>query len=326
MWRALCRYFDEPHLRVLFARYATYCGSDPFLAPATLNVIPHVELGFGLHTVEGGMYRLAEALAALARERGVAVRLDADVERVELDERERRAVAVHIGGERLEADAVICNGDVAQLPHRLLAGTRWAATHLAAFDALPPSLSAFVHLAVARSGDSRLRHHNVFFSDDYPREFEALTARHEAPDSPTVYLCAPDHAEVGSQRWFFLSNAAAVPAGDLAPSVESWGAEATRCRARLGVVLAHHGLALDGNVLAEQSVTPADFAGLFPSSRGSLYGAASNSRTSAFKRPPNRVRGLANLYCVGGSTHPGAGVPMVALSARITAGLIDRSL
>ena len=226
-----------------------------------------------------------------------------------------------MGGERLVADDIIVNCDVAQLYARLCAGTRLAARRGPRIAALPPSLSAYLNLIVAADAAALpLCHHNVFFSADYPREFDELWGRGgqaRAPSDPTVYLCAPDVARGSAlQRWFFLTNAPALPRGGDA----GWDAEQRQtCRARIATQLARHGIALDRHAQAERSVTPRDFEALFPHSRGALYGAAGNSRTAAFARPQNTVRGVENLYCVGGSTHPGAGVPMVALSARLTA-------
>lgn len=333
LWQSLTRFFSDERLRVLFGRYATYCGSDPFWAPATLGVIAHVELAFGLHQVEGGMYRLAEALAALAGELGVRLRLHAEAERVELCPKEARAVAVHAGGERLPADAVVANCDVAQLHERLLRGTRKGERHAREVAALPASLSAHLLLCAAeRTAGLPLAHHNVFFSADYRQEFAELTGAGQVPQNPTVYLCAsPDPAGPRTiDRWFFLVNAPPLSAEDAAsvrPAARERAAlEATQVRRRIAAQLARHGLNLGAHAAASRHVTPVDFAELFPFSRGSLYGAAGNSRMSAFYRPPNQVRDLDNVFCVGGSTHPGAGVPMVALSAQITTALLLRRL
>lgn len=322
LWQALRAQFDDERLRVLFARYATYSGADPFLAPATLSVIAHVEMALGVYAVVGGMYQVAAALAQLVGRLGGTLRCGAEVERVELDAREARAVAVHVGGERLAADDIIVNCDVAQLYARLCAGTRLAARRGPRIAALPPSLSAYLDLIVATDAAALpLCHHNVFFAADYEREFQEL--RHGPPRDPTVYLCNPDWQQA-AQRWFFLTNAPPQPppAAD-APASAAWTPEQqAACRARVGAKLARHGIDLGHHARAAQSVTPRDFAELFPFSRGALYGAAASSRLAAFKRPPNRVPGVPNLYCVGGSTHPGAGVPMVMLSAQLVAEMI----
>lgn len=319
LWKALNKHFDDERLRVLFARYATYSGANPFLAPATLSVIPHVELAFGVFSVEGGMYRVAEALAELVVRLGGTLRFSADVERVELDEKEQHAVAVHVGGERIVAEVILVNCDVAQLNERLLAGTRRGSELCARFSSLPPSLSAQLNLSVVEgAGTLPLVHHNVFFSADYPAEFVDLESG--PPRDPTIYLCNPDFRQE-RQRWFFLVNAPALSKNDV--KLDETRAEAAHCRTRIEAALRRHDIDWPALRRAEQTVTPHDFATLFPHSRGALYGAAASSRMAAFKRPPNRVPGVANLYCIGGSTHPGAGVPMAMLSAEIVCKMLE---
>lgn len=322
LWQALQAQFDDPRLRVLFARYATYSGADPFLAPATLSVIVHVEMALGVYAVVGGMYRVAEALAELVRRLGGELRCGVEVERIELDARESRAVAVHAGGERFAAEDVIVNCDVGQLYARLCAGTRLAAHHGPRIARLPPSLSAHLNLITVEDAAALpLCHHNVFFSADYAAEFQDL--RHGPPRDPTVYLCNPDWS-APAQRWFFLTNAPALPpAADGKDENSAWTpAQQAAVRARVAAQLSRHGIDLARYARAEHTVTPRDFAALYPHSRGALYGAAASSRLAAFRRPQNRVPGVRNLYCVGGSTHPGAGVPMVMLSAQLVAEMI----
>lgn len=319
LWQALQKYFDDERLRILFARYATYSGASPFSAPATLAVIPHVELAFGVFAVEGGMYRVAESLAELITGLGGTLHFSADASRIELDEKEQRAVAVHVGGERLTADVIIVNCDVAQLNERLLSGTRRGEALCARFSDLPPSLSAQLNLSVVEGAAKLpLTHHNVFFSSDYPAEFADL--QNGPPRDPTIYLCNPDFAK-GTQRWFFLVNAPALAKNDA--NLDEVRAASTHCRTRIEATLRRHAIDWPALRRAEQTVTPHDFATLFPHSRGAIYGAAANSRLAAFKRPPNRVPGVANLYCVGGSTHPGAGVPMAMLSAEIVCKMLE---
>jgi phytoene dehydrogenase-like protein len=152
-----------------------------------------------------------------------------------------------------------------------------------------------------------LLHHNVFFSRDYKREFDELVGERRPPEDPTVYVCAeaPD-------RHFILTNA---PPLDERGARIDWSVEASRCRARIERVLQRHGWAFTPT--ATHEIAPPEFAARFPSSRGAIYGLASNSRMAAFKRPANTLPGIDRLYFCGGSVHPGAGLPMVALSARI---------
>jgi 1-hydroxycarotenoid 3,4-desaturase len=327
LWDALSDFFPDPRLRQLFGRYATYNGSSPFHAPATLSVIAHVENDGGIFAVEGGIVRLAEALAARARALGVELATGVEVAEIVLDGNPKapRAVGVRVGEGAIErADVVVAACDVAHLHERLVpasaqprdfkrAGARYSDEEL--------SLSAFLLLAAAPLPSSpSLIHHNVFFSRDYAHEFRQLIDERRAPDDPTVYLCLEDRDE-REAGMFFLSNA---PPKQQAGAAIDWRAEAPRARARILEVLARHGWALAPR--AERLVTPDDFDALFPSSRGAIYGLASNSRMAAFKRPTNRVPGVAGLYAVGGTVHPGAGLPMVALSARITAALVREDL
>ncbi|MSP60830.1 MAG: phytoene desaturase [Myxococcales bacterium] len=326
LWKALEELFPDERLRVLYGRYATYNGSSPFLCPATLAVIIHVEQQFGIQVVQGGLYRLAEALAGVARSLGVAIHTGASVERVRAWGGQVRGLTVD--GEPHDADAVVANCDAAQLYGRLLPGDPAAARAAEKVSRLEPSLSAFVLLATAAVGDFPLAHHNVFFSSDYRREFDELFDRRlrRPPEDPTVYLCAQDRAPGlspppdGIERHLLLSNA---PPLDEASRTD-WSALGPHCRSRLLATLERYHLALSPT--AEQAVTPVDLEALFPASRGSIYGASSNSKMAAFERPENRVKGWRGLYLVGGSAHPGAGIPMVALSGKIAARLAAEDL
>jgi 1-hydroxycarotenoid 3,4-desaturase len=296
LWKALGEYFPDPRLRQLFGRYATYNGSSPFHAPATLAVIAHVENAYGIFACEGGIYRLAEALARRASELGVEIRTNCEVESIAV-ERER-VRGVRVNGEALRADVVVANCDVMHVYEKLL-GRRKLADKYAAEEL---SLSAYVLLAVAQPPLDVL-HHNVFFSGDYRREFDELITQRRPPSDPTVYLC------VEEDRCFLLSNAPPLN------RYFDWKAEAPRCRERIVKTLARFGWTLEPS--AEAEITPAEFAARFPSSRGAIYGLSSNSTMAAFKRPANKVPGITGLYLAGGTVHPGAGLPMVTLSARI---------
>jgi 1-hydroxycarotenoid 3,4-desaturase len=324
LMKALGDYFVDPRLRQLFARYATYNGSSPFHAPATLAVIAHVEHEHGIFAVAGGIYRLAEALERRARELGVEVITGADVEEIVVEPAGAgvRARGVRVAGVVETADAVVANCDVADAYQRLLArvapvrplGRKYAGEEL--------SLSAYVLLATAPPPPFALAHHNVFFSRDYAREFAELVDERRPPAEPTVYVCAEATVPAGGSGdgdggYFILTNA---PPLDGRGAAVDWLEEGPACRARVAAVLARHGWTLQPS--ATHELLPADFAARFPSSRGAIYGLASNSRMAAFKRPANRIAGIDGLAFCGGSVHPGAGLPMVALSARIATRLI----
>lgn len=314
LWRALGDYFRDPRLRQLFGRYATYCGSSPFRAPATLMLVAHVE-SLGVWTVEGGMRRLAVALAELAAARGAEFRYRAEAEALETAA--GRVCGVRLsGGERIACDAAVAGCDAAALAAGFLGNDARRAVR-----PVPPearSLSALTWSMRARTAGFPLAHHTVFFSGDYRAEFDAIE-RGRLPEEPTVYACAGDRrdglpAPTGPERLFCLVNAPAR--ADLTPLDPR---EIERCATRTFSLLARHGLTLEPQETV--ATGPSDFARMFPGTGGALYGRASHGWRASFQRPGVRSR-VPGLYLAGGSVHPGPGLPMAALSGRNAASCI----
>ena len=310
----------DPRLRQLFGRYATYCGSSPFQAPATLMLVAHVEAQ-GVWSVEGGLGALARALAALCETRGVRFRHHTDVAEVLVAEGRATGVSLR-GGERIVADAVLWNGDAAAL-----AAGRAGRAAMAAVPATAPatrSLSAVTVALAARMSGPALVRHNVFFSDDYPAEFEAIR-QGRVPERPTVYLCAQDRGEGapappadGIERALAIVNAPAD--GDRHRYTPE---ETDTCEERTFRQLARCGLTVERPPGSTLATTPSDFSDLFPGTGGALYGPASHGWMASFRRPGSRSR-LPGLHLAGGSVHPGSGVPMAALSGRLAAASLMR--
>jgi 1-hydroxycarotenoid 3,4-desaturase len=318
LWRALGRHFHDARLRQLFGRYATYCGCSPMLAPATLMLVAHVELD-GVWLVRGGMHRLATALQALARRLGVEFRYGAQVVTVEVGH--GRATGVRLAsGERIAARAVVANADAAAI-----AGSRLGAAAARGLRPVPErqrSLSAVTWNLVARTSGFELLRHNVFFSRDYETEFDQILRGGRLPAEPTVYVCAQDRDDAGrgaadgAERMLCLVNAPAL--GDRcdfdASAIESAGERTFSSLRRCG-------LAIERGPQATVVTTPADFERLFPGTGGALYGRAAHGWRASFDRPGSRTR-LPGFYLAGGSTHPGPGVPMAALSGRLAAACV----
>jgi phytoene desaturase len=330
------RYLRDPRLVQLLDRYATYTGSDPRRAPAALAAVPHLEQAYGSWYVRGGLRRLVEATAERAAERGAVLHLGARVEQVLVQG--GRAAGVRLaGGAVLDADVVVSDADATALYRDLLpprAGwrTRRARAQLAAAT---PSLSGFVLLLALRGrtpAGAGLAHHTVLFPADYDAEFDAVfgtgaRAGRPAPVAdPTVYVSAPDdpalRPDEGSEAWFVLVNAPRHAPGDPRAGVD-WEAPglADRYADRVLAVMAGRGLEVRDRLVWREVRTPADLERETASVGGSIYGSSSNGVRAAFLRPANRSP-VPGLFLVGGSSHPGGGIPLVGLSARIVADLV----
>jgi phytoene desaturase len=308
----------DPRLRTLLDRYATYAGADPRRAPAALVAIPYAELAFGGWYVRGGLATLGDVLLYLCIDAGVKVRTGTGVASVATAGRRVSGVVLDDGG-RLDADLVVSDVDGVRLYGELLPRRRRVRPHL------PRSLGGFVMLLGVRGAASRelgLAHHTVSFpAGDYPEsydaEFDAIFGTRRRParpaDDPTVYVSVADDPAVrpdGFEAWHVLVNAA--PDG-FGPTAVDWNAPgaAEAYADRILEVLASRGIDVRDRVLFREVRTPADLATATGSPGGAIYG----SPAHGLLRPPNRG-GPRGLFLVGGSVHPGGGLPMVALGAR----------
>lgn len=313
--------FDDPRLVQYADRYATYSGSSPFDAPATLSCIPHLEQSLGAWYVRGGLARLAETLGRLATDVGVTVRTGCDVAGVCRDG--DRATGVRLAsGERIDVDAVVADADALHLYRDLLPHRR--ARRRA--EAAPRSSSGFVLLLGVEGRTEGLAHHNVSFSADYRDEFAALFDRGEPARNPTVYVAAssitdPTQAPAGHENWFVLVNA---PAFSTKHRSDAGADLVEHAYAGYGdhvlEVMAARGWDLSGRIVHREEITPADIASRYRTPGGSIYGTSSNGAMAAFLRPGNRGP-IDRLYLCGGSSHPGGGLPLVAISGKIAAEL-----
>jgi len=319
MDQAIRRRVRSPHLRQLLARFATYVGANPYQAPATLSVIAHVELTGGVWYPRGGVYQIAAAMARLATELGVEIYTSTPVAGIEV--RGGRAVGVLAAdGRRFPADAVVANVDVTTVYEHLLPRTVGLERRLALKER-ETSCSGYVLLLGVEGTHPQLAHHNIFFNRDYRREFDDIFRRGIPPQDPTVYVAItgksdPEHAPPGCENWFVLVNAPALgPAFD-------WENRQAAYRTLVLETLARYGLDVRSRIRVEHALTPADIRRLTGAWRGALYGVSSNQALNAFRRPHNRCPDVQGLYFVGGTTHPGGGVPMVTLSGKIVVEMI----
>jgi phytoene desaturase len=327
-WRSLrglaSTYLHDPRLRALLDRYATYTGSDPRRAPAALLAVPYAEQAFGSWYVPGGLGQIAATLADRVREQGATVLLDTEVVEVVVEGGRARGVRLRDGA-TLAADVVVVNADAAALYGGLLRGPA-ARRPQRRIRRTTPSLSGFVLLLALDDPPPAQPHHQVLFAEDYDAEFDAVFGRGGPPrpvDRPTVYVSAPDDPAIvpgpRTGAWFVLVNAPRhEPRGGTdweAPGLAESYAD------RVLEVMAERGLDVRGRIRHRELISPADLERRTLTPGGSIYGTSSNGSRAAFQRPANRSP-VPGLYLVGGSSHPGGGLPLVVLSSRIVAGLI----
>ena len=315
------RHLRDPRLRMFVDRYATYTGSDPRRAPAALAAVPYAEQAFGGWYVPGGLHQLGLAVRDRAVERGAVLRHGARVTRIETEGGRASGVRLE-DGELLPAEVVVANTDAATVYGSLVEAPA-AARRLARAT---PSLSGFVLLLAVEGRTPGLAHHNVLFPADYDAEFDAVFGDPARPvEDPTLYVSAPDDPAVrpdGCEAWFVLVNAPrhACAGGRGAVDWEAPGLAASYADGLLDL-LAARGLPVRDRVRWSQVLSPADLERRTGAMGGAIYGTSSNSATAAFLRPANRSP-VPGLFLVGGSSHPGGGLPLVTLSAQIVAGLI----
>jgi phytoene desaturase len=307
-------FFDDPRLVQWAGRYATYSGSSPYAAPATLACIPHIEARFGCWYPMGGLDALRAAFERIARDIGVELRTGTDVSRIVAGPDGPVSGVELADGSFEPADVVVANTDAEHLYADLLPD----AEALKRVRRAKRSTSGFVLCAGVRGLTPRLQHHNVWFSESYRAEYDQLDAG-EPADDPTIYACVssvtdPSQAPDGCENWFLLVN---TPP-DVEIDAESYG-ELVLER------LAERGPDLRPRIEFLHTMTPSDIERRYRTPGGAIYGTSSNGRRAAFVRPANRGA-RPGLYLVGGSSHPGGGLPLVTTSARIVTDMIVQDL
>lgn len=309
MHRVHEKHFGHPKLVQLFDRFATYNGSDPYRAPGMLTIIPHFEHNIGVFYPEGGMHSITRALYELSLRLGVEYRFSTPVERI-LTHR-GAATGLRANGEDYPFDQVVSNMDVFYTYKKLLPGV----PHPEHILRQPKSTSALIFYWGVRKTFPELDLHNIFFSGDYRAEFEAHQ-RGAVSDDPTVYVnitskYTPSDAPPGCENWFVMVNTPCDAGQNWPEMIQIIRRNTLK---KLGAMLHTD---LEPLIANESVLEPRLIESRTSSHRGALYGYSSNNRMAAFLRHPNRGGPVKNLYHCGGSVHPGGGIPLCLLSAKI---------
>ncbi|WP_124980008.1 1-hydroxycarotenoid 3,4-desaturase CrtD [Nonlabens xiamenensis] len=311
------QHFENPKLRQLFNRYATYNGSSPYQTPGIMSMIPHLELELGTYYPENGMHRISQSLYELAIKVGVEFRFRESVNRI--NHSLERVTGVSTNKGQHKADVVVSNMDIVPTYEKLMPDIKGPQKTL---QQERSSSALIFYWGIARKFD-QLDLHNILFSKDYQAEFDHIFNQKTLFEDPTVYINitskeTPSDAPQGQENWFVMINAP----GDYG---QDWEEMTARSRKNiLQKIKACLKVDISDLIQTEHVLTPQGIERDTSSYRGALYGAASNDKFAAFLRHPNDNKRIENLYHVGGSVHPGGGIPLCLLSARITADLISR--
>lgn len=323
-------YFKDSRTRRLFKRYATYNGSNPYQAPATLNIIPHLEYGIGAYFPNKGIHGITEALLHLCNKTGVKIHLNTKVERIVHSGARVKGIiispqsTVHsqqsVDSRPLTVDynAVISNCDVYFTYKHLLPDAKVPKKIINQ----PRSSSALIFYWGINKQFAKLDLHNILFSENYEAEFDFLFTKKSVYHDPTVYInitskYKPDDAPQGCENWFVMINT---------PYIDGQNWDELIAAARQHIIDKINRVLkadISQHIVAEKILDPRGIESITQSYLGSLYGNSSNTRMAAFYRHPNFSKQIKGLYFVGGSVHPGGGIPLVLSSAKIVADLIN---
>lgn len=317
--RLLQRTFRDERIRRICRLIALYTGCAPDRAPAIFGLIPFLEFGLGRWYVQGGLYAIAERLIRAYVDRGGRFLPSTRVTQVDFEN--GRARRVHLdSGETIDCAHVVSNADVATACRTFLSAAPGSRRMHSRLEKLRPSTSAFVLYIGAKLEMEKFIHHNIIFSPDESAEWKEVFGRGIPPAEPTIYLNHPAHTDpslspAGGSALFVMVN---VPASD--ESIWSWSENADRYQDLVIDALERRGLpGLRASIETIHRRTPLDFAASTYADRGSLYGKAPDSLGAMMKRPRNVERGFDGVSFVGGTTHPGAGIPLAALSGKLVA-------
>lgn len=312
----------DPRLQLILERYATYTGSDPRKAPAALVTIPYVEQVFGAWHITGGITKLADVVYQRCIDLGVEFQFNTQV--LEINTEQDQVSAVRTNAQVIPTQIVVANCDASLIYGKLLQH-KTAKVQLRKLNRTTPSLAGFILLLALDGKTPNIAHHNIWFSTNYDAEFDAIFGKSPTPVAdPTIYACVPDDPQMrpndNSESWYILVNAPRHH------QEMNWNNQELKDSYAELIIqkLTERGVNLKGRIKWQHVLTPADLETNYAAPGGSIYGSSSNGAASAFLRPSN-IGPVNGLYLVGGSSHPGGGLPLVGLSARIVAQLIGKA-
>jgi len=317
----------DPHLKMIIDRYATYTGSDPRSAPAVLLTIAFVESTFGAWHIKGGIGQLSVALEQRCRDLGVDFEFKSLVTKIVVERNKVKGLVLS-DGKTIKSDLVVSNSDAEYTFNSLIgnevSSARGERRKLKSATKSLAGFSLLLGLDNSKSKPVDVDHHNVYFPENYDLEFDQIFTQKVPVTDPTIYLCAPKDSSMvkgaDKEAWFVLVNA---PRHE-PESGWDWKDGGQEYAQKIISKMDDLGLNVTNRLDFMEYRTPADLENYAMAPGGSIYGTSSNSPVSAFLRARNRSK-VKGLFCVGGSAHPGGGLPLVGISAEIVAKAIGKA-
>jgi len=310
MYQSLKEYFKTDKVIQHFMRYATYNGSNPYQAPATLNVISSLEHCLGAYLPKNGMYDITHSLVKLAERKGVRFNYNQPVNKILHNK--TKVTGVEVNNRVHEYNIVVSNSDIHFVYNKLLTGVKKPERILSQ----ERSSSVVVFNWGIKKIFPQLDLHNIVFSNNYNEEFNQLFKEKQMSNDATIYIfisskMVPTDAPPNHENWFVLLNAPSNTQAD-------WETITQTCKKnvlkKLSKLLGEN---IEPLIETEHILTPKTIEEITGSYQGALYGNSSNNKMAAFLRHSNKSNQLKNLYFVGGSVHPGGGIPLCLSSAKI---------
>ena len=319
-------YTKDKHIQMIIDRYATYTGSDPRKAPAALLTIAFVESSFGAWNLAGGIGQLSVALQDRCALLGVDIQTNSPVAKINTKSGVVSGITLSTG-QVIDAQIVVANADAEIVYNQLLdSNVREAKSERRKLKNAEKSLAGFSLLLGLDNSKllgpaPQLNHHTIYFPADYDAEFDEIFTKRVPVDDPTIYICSPHDPLMvkreGTESWFVLVNA---PRHD-PESGWDWSTGGAAYAQKIIDKLDSLGLKVSERLDVMEFRTPLDLQNSTNAPGGSIYGTSSNGAMSAFSRAKNRSP-VKGLFCVGGSAHPGGGLPLVGMSAELVADAI----
>jgi phytoene desaturase len=318
-WRSIhamvAHYIRDPKLRIVFSFHPLLIGGNPFSVTCVYSLINILERRYGVHWAMGGTGAIVRGMVGLLAERGVAVRCNAEVREITIAN--RRATGVILAnGEHLPADIVVSNADVAWTYRNLIDARHRRHWTDARIDRAHYSMSLFVWYFGTRRQYHDVPHHMIFLGPRYQGLLEDIFKRHVLAEDFSLYLHRPTATDAsmappGCDAFYVLSPVPHLGSGT------DWSVTAERYRQAIADRLDAHVLpGFQDQIVTSRVTTPVDFRDRLLSFKGAAFGFEPILLQSAWFRPHNRSEDIEHLYMVGASTHPGAGVPGVLMSAK----------